>query len=340
MFRNHEIKKFAIADILILIIFLIYLNNSHIKDNITMLFVTQWLMLNIAFYILLKYRYNKISNLAFEIDKILHSNEISNIHYLDEGELNILGSEINKMILRINEQNQELQEDKVYLVNSLADISHQIKTPLTSLQLTNTLLISNSSDTKSLEHLITEKKLIMKIQWLIDVILKISKLDANVINFTQKDHHLDTLINYTLEPILVLIDIKNINIITNIPDNTTLNCDFKWISEALLNIIKNCIEHTEDNGTITISATDNPLFLEINITDTGKGFAKEDIPHLFERFYKGENSSKDSIGIGLSLAKSIINSHNGIITAKNQIDTTNNSIKGACFTIKFYKTTI
>lgn len=388
MFRNREIKLFALIDVLILMCFLIVLDlssNSIVVSPITIT-ISLWLLLNLAFFLLLHYRYRTISKLAFEIDKVLHSNKASNVHYLDEGELNILGSEINKMLLRINEQNKELENDKLYLVNSLADISHQLKTPLTSLQLTNTLLLSNAPDDMQ-DHLITEKKLLTKVQWLIDVILKISKLDANAVTMSLKPHNLNDLINYTLEPLSLLIDIKNITIIKDIESNTTITCDFKWISEALTNIIKNCIEHTYDNGTITIKAIDTPLFLELNIADNGKGFLAKDIPHLFERFYKGENSSKDSIGIGLALAKSIINNHNGIITAYNVIDnkTPHNSynkirpnfstdtnaatncytsnfnvinsdtdidsnvcnytdttakVKGACFSIKFYKLTI
>ena len=316
LFRNLEIRNFVIADILILVISL--LTCFFITPNIFPLLLIQWILINIAIFTLLYYRYLNLSKLALEIDKVLHSSDIHEIAYHKEGELNILGSEINKMIIRINEQTKELSKDKLYLVDSLADLSHQIKTPLTSLILTNTMLLERSTESHIINQLIVQKKMLNRIQWLIDVLLKISRLDADVVNFSYQNTSCSKLIDSAYETVAIILDVKNQTIIRQIPDDISIQCDINWLSEAI----------------ITVTIHDNALFSQIIIEDNGPGFDPEDIPHLFDRFYKGIHSSNDSIGIGLALSKSIIQKHNGRLYAYNRKE------GGACFDIKLYKAII
>ena len=332
LFRNIEIRNFVIADILILVISL--LTCFFITPNIFPLLLIQWILINIAIFTLLYYRYLNLSKLALEIDKVLHSSDIHEIAYHKEGELNILGSEINKMIIRINEQTKELSKDKLYLVDSLADLSHQIKTPLTSLILTNTMLLERSTESHIINQLIVQKKMLNRIQWLIDVLLKISRLDADVVNFSYQNTSCSKLIDSAYETVAIILDVKNQTIIRQIPDDISIQCDINWLSEAISNILKNCAEHTPENGIITVTIHANALFSQIIIEDNGPGFDPEDIPHLFDRFYKGIHSSNGSIGIGLALSKSIIQKHNGRLYAYNRKE------GGACFDIKLYKAII
>ncbi len=271
--------------------------------------------------------------MAADIDRILHGEASMPIEQYSEGELAILQSEIYKMTVRLREGQHNLQKDKVYLADSLADISHQIRTPLTSIN----LLVSFLSDAN-----ITEEKRIKvthelyehlsRIDWLITALLKISKLDAGTAQFKRESVALDELIRKSVSPILVPMDLRDQTL--QVETDGEFTGDLSWTCEAITNIVKNCMEHTPDGGTIEITATENALYSEIIIADNGSGIDAEDLPHIFERFYKGKNSDDKSFGIGLALARMIISSQNGTIKAEN------NPTNGARFIIRFYKGTV
>ena len=164
--------------------------------------------------------------------------------------------------------------------------------------------------------------------------LKISKLDAGTIKFSNERINLFKLIKKSAEPIEIPLDLRNQSLVINSDKNESFYGDLNWTVEAVENILKNCMEHTEEGGTITVNLSETPIFSEIVISDNGKGIDKEDLPNLFKRFYKGKNSSSSSVGIGLALAKMIVVSQNGVIKAENNKD------KGARFIIRFYKTTV
>ena len=182
---------------------------------------------------------------------------------------------------------------------------------------------------ESLEYIHRLKKQIERLEILTASLLTMSKLDADTTQFKEEIINFKDIIDMAVEPILPLIGRKNIKI-NILGDSGSFNGDIHWLSEAFLNIIKNSVEHMDDNGQIDISITSNPIFKQIIIEDNGIGFVKEDIPYIFNRFYKGKNSSKDSIGIGLPMAKLIIEKHNGEVSAENRIN------GGARFIIKFY----
>ena len=276
-------------------------------------------------------RYKRIYELSADVDCILHGNdrELSFDKY-QEGELAVLQSEIHKMTMRLREQRWQLEDDKRYLANALADISHQVRTPLTSVNLLVGLLSEPNIPDERRRKLTHELLgLLSRIDWLITTLLKISKLDAGTVQFQQETISLNELIRKATDSLLIPIEIKEQNLYINANGNFT--GDVSWTVEAISNIVKNCVEHTPNGGEIRIEAGENSLFAEIVISDSGSGIAQEDLPHIFERFYKSKNAGDKNFGIGLSLTRMIITNQNGVIKAEN------NAAKGALFTIRFYK---
>lgn len=278
-------------------------------------------------------RYRRIAELSSDIDRILHGEDHVSLNGYAEGELGILQSEIHKMTIRLREQKQSLLDDKIYLADSLADISHQIRTPLTSIN----LLVSFLSDPDITEERRGELSrelysLLSRIDWLITTLLKVSKLDAGTVQFKSETVQMQELIRKSVEPVAVPMELRGQEL--NITADGSFTGDTAWMCEALTNIVKNCMEHTPEGGTVSVTASDNPLFSEIIISDNGKGIGKEDLPHIFERFYKGKDSTETGFGIGLALARTIITAQNGTVKAENL------PFGGAKFTIRFYKGTV
>ena len=284
-----------------------------------------------AFFIFTKARYKRIARLSDQIDLVLHNTDRLDIDELDEGELSILQSEITKMTLRIREQNDALKKEKEHLANSLADIAHQLHTPLTSVSLLLSLLANNPAHDEQKAFLRETEELLVQMDWLITSLLKLSRLDAGIVEFQSEQIDGNDLINTALRPFQIPIELHNINLKTDVLKGMTIQGDAGWLSEAIQNILKNCIDSVGENGKIEIVCDDNPLFTEIAIHDSGTGFEKEDIPHLFDRFYRGKNSSSTGYGIGLALSKMIITRQGGTITAKNHPQ------GGAIFAIRFSK---
>lgn len=285
----------------------------------------------IGLHIFITYqRYRKIQELSLEIDKTLHGEEHIFSRKYTEGELAILESEIQKMTLRLREQKEQLLDEKKYLADSLADISHQIRTPLTSINLLVSFLGDRAITEEKRKKTVRELyELLSRIDWLITTLLKISKLDAGTIAFKTETISMSELIQKSTAPLLVPMELREQTL--KIEAEGIFFGDLDWTSEAIGNIVKNCMEHTPMGGVIEIHTNENPIYTEIQITDTGSGIEKGDLPHIFERFYKGKHSSEKSFGIGLALSRMIINKQNGTIKVENR------NTKGAEFTIRFYK---
>ena len=327
--NNPEIRKFLLITVMPSLLLCFIMAFFSKIAAISVLAVNIFLI--VSFFIFTKKRYNRLNALSETIDKILHGNDTINIKSFGEGELSILESDVQKMLVRLRDQKDKLEKDRTFLADSIADISHQLRTPLTSINLILSLIEASDTTKERREELLRElSKLITKTEYLVSVLLKISKIDAGTVQFEKKETELNALIRKSAEPLLIPMDIKNQKLSIN-ADDISLNCDSAWCIEAFGNILKNCTEHTPENGEITVTATNTPIFTEIIITDTGSGFNEEDIPHIFERFYKGRNSSKESFGIGLNLAKMIIAAHNGTVKAENS------QSGGAEFIIRFYK---
>ncbi len=277
-------------------------------------------------------RYKAISSLSNQVDSILHSSQRTNFAPDKEGELALLSSEIYKMTMRLQEQTELLQKEKSFLSSSIADISHQIRTPLTSIRMLVPRVAREELQLQQRSRYIREiSNLLTRIEWLIMALLKIAQLESGVVTFGQTPIKVKELIQKSLAPLEISLEIKDIALEVAVTDDICFKGDLFWSMEAIGNILKNCLEHIPEKGALKITASENPLYTEIIISDTGPGIAIEDLPHLFERFYKGKNSGPGNTGIGLALSRMIINRQNGTIKAQN------GNPYGAEFHIRFYK---
>ncbi|BCJ93823.1 two-component sensor histidine kinase [Anaerocolumna cellulosilytica] len=329
MLRNREYRQFTLIFSLIAAVAIIL--GFAINKSAGILITTSAAAFGIAFYIFTSTRYKNIARISDQIDHVLHNADHLYIGESEEGELSILQSEISKMLLRIREQNYELKKEKEHLADSLADIAHQLRTPLTSANLILSLL-GNTPDENERKAFVREtEELLLHMDWLITSLLKLSRLDAGIVLFQCEQIDVHKLINTALRPFLIPMELHNIAVQVNIPSGLTIQGDLRWLSEAIQNILKNCIENTGENGIIELVCMDNPLFTEIAIHDSGEGFEKEDLPCLFDRFYRGKNTNATGYGIGLALCKMIITRQGGTITAKNHPK------GGALFSVRFPK---
>ena len=249
-----------------------------------------------------------------------------------EGQIGLLKTELIKMTNILKEKVELLNNEKIFLNEVISDISHQLKTPMTSLIILNDLMYEDLPKETKIEFLDKIKSQLNRMEWLIKSMLKLSKVEAKVIDFEKKEVKVSELIKKSISPSLIPMEIKNIELTVNGDENISYMGDINWSCEAFINIIKNCVEHTDINGKINISYEENPLYCEVVIKDNGEGIDKKDLPHIFKRFYKGKSSKDDSVGIGLAMAKSIIESQNGDIYVKSEKN------KGSEFHIIFHKT--
>ena len=249
-----------------------------------------------------------------------------------EGQIGLLKTELIKMTNILKEKVELLNNEKIFLNEVISDISHQLKTPMTSLIILNDLMYEDLPKETKIEFLDKIKSQLNRMEWLIKSMLKLSKVEAKVIDFEKKEVKVSELIKKSISPSLIPMEIKNIELTVNGDENISYIGDINWSCEAIVNIIKNCVEHTDINGKINISYEENPLYCEVVIKDSGEGIDKKDLPHIFKRFYKGKSSKDDSVGIGLAMAKSIIESQNGDIYVKSEKN------KGSEFHIIFHKT--
>lgn len=241
-----------------------------------------------------------------------------------------LEDSIYKAVVLLREEREQAQGAKKNLADNMADLSHQLKTPAASIGLTLSLLKKKAWDEETKQDIIRMEGQVGHLQHLVGSMLTLSRLDAGVLELEEKEFDLEEMLVDAVQPFVRQMEEKGICFGIRGADGISLSGDFGWCSEAFGNIIKNCVEHTPEQGNISIACRDNPIYTEIVIQDSGRGFDEADLPHLFERFYRGAGFSKDSAGIGLALAKSIIEKENGTVTAKNT------ETGGAGFYIKFY----
>ena len=311
--NNTDFQKFIIIDVSTLIVFILILSIIVFKYNHS--------------------ESKKINEITKYIEEINRGNYKLNIEENTEDELSILKNELYKITIKLKEVAENSQKDKTTLKDSLSDISQQIKTPITSIliMLDNILSDENMPEDIKKDFIKDIKREIINIKFLVESILKLSKIDSNSIKFIKKEVFIKDIINEAVKNVSMLSELKNIEIIVSGDDSIKTICDLKWQVEAITNILKNCIEHSYENRKIYINYNQNNMYTELKIEDNGTGIDAKDLPHIFERFYKGKNSSSDSVGIGLALSKSIIESNNGYIQVDSKLN------KGTTFIIKYLK---
>jgi len=334
LFRNREIQLYVL--ILTTVTLVAFGLATFLLSFHAALFVLiTSILLIICSLFFTKWRYEEIKKLSSYLRRISSGDFSLDVRDNYEGELSILKSNIYKVTSMLSEHSSLLQQDKVKLTNAISDISHQLKTPLTSLMVMSDLLSNKKLDeSKRMEFTRNIRVQLERIDWLVSSLLKLSKIDAGTVHFKKDKVIVHDLIQRSIQPVFIPMDIKQQTLHINGDEKVTFQGDLHWTAEAIINILKNCVEHTEEGGGVSITFLENALFTMITIKDNGKGIAQEDLPYIFKRFYKGKNAGEDSVGIGLAMAHSIIKSQQGDIEVK--------SVKGmgTKFEIKFYKKVI
>lgn len=306
--------------------------NTSIRINIAIIVLLGVIAIIVALIYTNK-RDKSLRSINKYLDKVNNGNYELKIEDNGEDEISKLRNELYKTTILLRESAENSEKEKTNLSNSLADISHQLKTPLTSIRIMLDNIEENPNmDEKTRNEFIEE--ISRQIDWISSLVislLKLAKFDAGAIVMQDTQINVKKLIDNVINNLAIMIDIKNIKIEEKIDEDVILRADYNWQLEALTNIIKNCIEHSKEDSKIKIEVENNSIFVKIKITDEGEGIAKEDLSHIFERFYKSKQVSENSIGIGLSLAKTIIEKENGYIKVDSELG------KGTTFEIKYLK---
>ena len=291
-----------------------------------------FLSLILIFIIYNKRKDKEINEITKYIEEINKKNYALHIDEISEDELSILKNEIYKTTVMLKESADNSLKDKKQLKKSIEDISHQLKTPLTSiLVMIDNLIDDEDMDSTTREEFIRDiKREVVNINFLVQALLKLSKFDSNTVQFIKKEIFIKDIIDESIKNVSSLCDLRNIKIELTGDEKVKFNCDYRWQVEAITNIIKNCIDYSKENSKIIINYEKNNAYALITIQDFGDGISKRDLPHIFERFYKGKNSLSESIGIGLALSKAIIEEDNGNISIYSKEG------KGTTFTIKYF----
>lgn len=333
MLRNREIKWYII--VVCMISMAAVIGAAYFSVFLSLLLLVLFVLFICANLWLTRYRYQEIEKLSGYLRKIASGDYTLDVRENYEGELSILKNEIYKVTLKLSEQRHLLEKDKAQLTEAISDISHQLKTPITSMTVMVDLLANpNLPEVKREQFIQKLLRQLERMDWLVSSLLKLAKIDAGTANFKKERVSVSHLVKLATEPLIIPMDIKNQTLEIKGNQNSTFIGDLNWTVEAIVNILKNCIEHTPKGGTITIQFEENSLYTFIIIQDNGQGIARDDLPHIFKRFYKGKNAESESVGIGLAMAHSII---------KNQMGTLEvNSVEGegTRFIIKFFKQVI
>jgi len=330
--RDQILKKYGYDEEIVAVKEIDDIMKKNVTQNIIFLIIFFATSLGIyVIYAIIQDR--KIKEINKYLKGINNGNYTLKIQDNGEGELSKLRNELYKTTILLKENALNSEKEKEQLSNSLADISHQLKTPLTSIR----IMLDNILENPEMEKEVREdflKDISKQMEWISSLVislLKMAKFDAGSIKMENEEINVKELINNVVSNLSILLEVKDVQVVTKIDENSTFIADYKWQLEALTNIVKNAIEYSNQSSKIYINVENNAVFLKIKIRDTGKGIEKKDIKHIFERFYKTKSNHEESIGIGLSLAKTIIEQNNGYIKVDSEIG------KGTTFEIKYLK---
>lgn len=330
--QNNLLEKYGYDSDIAYIKQLDELIETNKKQNIIYIVVVEFIALGIYLVYVISQE-KKIKEINDYINGINNKNYTLKIEENNNSELSRLRNELYKTTVLLKETAELSVKEKENLSTAIADISHQLKTPLTSIR----IMLDNIQDDPDMEKEVREDFLMeisKQIDWISSLVislLKIAKFDAGTIKMENEEIHVQKLIDSVIGNLAILIELKKIEIITKIDEKAVFVADYKWQQEALTNILKNAIEHSNQKSKIYIETENTSVFLKIIIRDEGQGISKIDQKHIFERFYKAKNSSENSIGIGLALAKTIIEKNNGYVKVDSEVG------KGTTFEIKYLK---
>ena len=330
MLRNKDFTKMAAGFV---VIFVLCMAAGIAFPGAALWIMAAGLLLGFGLFAFYTWRrYEALRALAGQIHQFQRSQCRLALDSYNEGELSYLTAEIEKMELKLTEQTEMLAADKNYLADAISNISHQLKTPLTSMSMMADFLRSpDLPEEKRVEFTDNIRSQLARIEWLVQSLLKMARLDAGAVTMKRQQVNVSELIAGASAHLLIPIELKEQVLCVDCPEGLTVSGDMDWLREALANILKNCMEHMSPGKTLRVNVADNALYVRIDITDEGCGIDSEDLPHIFERFYKGKNASPDSVGIGLAMARQIIHQLDGDIQVESTVG------KGTRFTIKLYK---
>lgn len=275
--------------------------------------------------------YAQVTGLSAYLRQIEAGDYALDVRDNGEGSFSLLKNDIYKVTVRLREQAEMLQKDKTALSNLIADISHQIKTPLTSMGVLADLLADDPPEEDSRAFVERLRAQLGRIQWLVTALLKLARLDAGTAAFKSEAVDVRQLIERALEPLQIPLEIKKQHLEVHGDNSASFTGDLNWSAEALTNVVKNCVDHTPEGGKIKIAYAANALYAEIIVSDDGEGIPGADLPNIFNRFYRGANAGENSVGIGLALAKAIFNAQGGDIAVRSQRGI------GTSFEIRFFR---
>lgn len=353
MLRNREIARFS-AGVLAISAAAVAAAYCFVGDAAAACVAATVILLTCVFAVFTHARYQELSLLSSKIDAILNGDRNLSFEGMQEGELSILANELDKMVTRLYLTTDQLERESASLADSLADISHQLKTPMTSMSIMCELMKtrvreSSNIDEDDARYLLGKLRSVQllqeRVRWLVSVLLKLARIDAGVVKLATQQVDAAVVVKEAAESLAIPFDLANVELVLNLEDGSSYIGDAAWSREAILNVMKNCMEHAGEGGCVEVSVSHDALACRICIQDTGPGISPEDLPHVFERFYRGEDSGEvtatdsSGVGIGLSLAQSLVSAQGGAIKASNARDR-DGAVLGARFDIVFFSVTV
>ena len=346
LLRNEDVRRTTVTSSLVTLAFAIVANMNWglLAAGLCLLCGAQAISLYLRLTV---ERHGRIAEMAQRVDAALHEGRSVRLSDMREGELAILASEVDKALARLTIAGEELAAEKASLADSLADISHQLRTPLTSLGLTLDLARKEAlaaGDTQVLARLRQSEQLLSQVQWLVEALLKLARIDAGTVTLARERVDVAALVQAAASPLAISYDLADVRLEKDVQPGCSFMGDEAWTREALENVLKNCLEHTPAGGRVRVEASEDALACRISVSDTGGGISEADLPHVFERFYRGVDEKPSEtkpagVGIGLSLAQSLVSAQDGRITASNLTDERGH-VTGAHFEITFFKVTV
>lgn len=290
-------------------------------------------------------RYAQIVRLSSEVDEVLHGGRRTDFTRCSEGDVAALASELAKMVARLRRVSDQLAGEKARLADAMADISHQIRTPLTALALALPR-IERADDAAVRRRLVREAETLLdRTSWLVASLLRMAKVEAGALDVVRRATPLSEVIARAVQPLEAAFDVRGVELRVNVADDPAPAIDGRWCAEAFGNVVKNCMEHTPEGGVVSVTASEDALAFRVTVEDTGAGIDLADLPHVFERFYRGTRGVQDGaqegqagategFGIGLALAQALVSAQGGSIRASNRAE------GGALFEIAFPKVVV
>lgn len=279
--------------------------------------------------------YDEIEKISSIMEDVYEGEKIPQEEY-KQGDIGILYTNFYKVVSSLKESSLKEQEEKIFLRDIISDISHQLKTPLASLTVFMDLLYEDkiTDNEKKYEILGEAKNQLTRMEWMVLSMLKLARIEAGAIQFVKKEARLVSILAQAKEAVMYLYDERCQTIDIDCPDDLILNCDADWLTEAVINLLKNASDYSKNGKAVFLYTEDTNVYTRIYIRDEGVGIPEKDIQNIFKRFYRvNQQVNPNSVGIGLSLVKSIVEGMGGKVTVKSSVGDESYS----CFMITFIK---